>query len=673
MKQFSKISALACRLLLVLFLALGSAGTGLAQKQGQARIDSLEGELQKKTEDTGKVLLLDMLSYEESNYNADAALKYGEEGLALAEKLEWQKGIAQSYNSIGTSYLSLSKTDMAMEYFEKALKINEASGSKLRAAQNLGNIALLCDMKSDLPKALEYLFRALKIFEELKDDNGVAIQLGNIASIYDEGKNFPKAIAYDSMALLQYSKLNDKDGVAMILGNLANAYDDMGRHDKAMQYDNDAIKIYEELGNKAGIARNLGNLSVLYESKKDYYKAMEMAFKALSLDKETGDQRSMAKALANIGSYYLDIFNDPLPLKKDSMVPGNKNACLKLAVDYVQKAITIDAAINELNSLANDYLVLARSQRAAGDYKNAIESFIKHYQLNDSVFSLDSKVKIENLTTEREMGLKNKQLEIDKLEVEKKRNERFFFIAGIGALLIVIFFVYRNFKTERKSNELLSVSNKLLSSEKQKTEDLLLNILPSEVAEELKQTGASAARHFDNVSVIFTDFVDFTGAGEHMSPQELIDELHACFKAFDEITGKYKIEKIKTIGDAYLAVAGLPLADPLHAEHIVNAAIEINEFMMERQIKMGNRTFGIRIGIHSGSVVAGIVGVKKFAYDIWGDTVNTAARMEQNSEPGRINISETTYELVRNKFACEYRGEIEAKGKGMLKMYYVSA
>ena len=219
---------------------------------------------------------------------------------------------------------------------------------------------------------------------------------------------------------------------------------------------------------------------------------------------------------------------------------------------------------------------------------------------------------------------------------------------------------------------MLTRNNKLLGKEKKRSEDLLLNILPGEVATELKDTGTSAARHFDNVTVLFTDFVDFTQAGERMSPQALIDELHTCFKAFDDITTKHNVEKIKTIGDAYLAVAGLPTADPQHAAHVVKAAIDINTFMQDRLAKLGNSTFEIRIGIHSGPVVAGIVGVKKFAYDIWGDTVNTAARMEQNSDGGKINISATTYELVKDKFSCEYRGEIDAKGKGMLKMYYIN-
>jgi class 3 adenylate cyclase len=170
---------------------------------------------------------------------------------------------------------------------------------------------------------------------------------------------------------------------------------------------------------------------------------------------------------------------------------------------------------------------------------------------------------------------------------------------------------------------------------------------------------------------MFTDFVNFTQASEKMNPQQLIDELHTCFKAFDEIIGKYNIEKIKTIGDAYLAVSGLPVPDALHAEHIVSAAIEIREFMRSRQQQMGDNTFQVRIGIHSGSVVAGIVGVIKFAYDIWGDAVNIAARMEQSSEAGKINISAPTYELVKDKFLCTYRGKIEAKNKGEIDMYFI--
>lgn len=248
----------------------------------------------------------------------------------------------------------------------------------------------------------------------------------------------------------------------------------------------------------------------------------------------------------------------------------------------------------------------------------------------------------------------------------------------LGPLIVVYlsmqFFVksvIRDGRLLQENNVLLSKTLDALKTEKQKSDDLLLNILPGEVADELKVRGVTTAKQFDHVTVLFTDFVNFTQASERMNPQQLVDELHTCFKTFDEITGKYSIEKIKTVGDAYLAAAGLPVSDSDHAENVVRASIEIARFMNERFASSGGSTFNIRIGIHSGPVVAGIVGVKKFAYDIWGDTVNTAARMEQNSEPGKINVSETTHELVKDKFNFTYRGEIEAKGKGQMKMYFV--
>ncbi len=208
-----------------------------------------------------------------------------------------------------------------------------------------------------------------------------------------------------------------------------------------------------------------------------------------------------------------------------------------------------------------------------------------------------------------------------------------------------------------------------LRTEKQKSDDLLLNILPAEIAEELKETGRSEARLYNEVSVLFTDFVDFTQMAESLSPAALVAEIDECFKAFDGIIDTHGLEKIKTVGDAYIAVSGMPVENPAHARDVIAAALEIGEFMQART--EAHATFGIRLGVHSGPVVAGIVGVKKFAYDIWGDTVNTAARMEQHSEPGRINISAATYALVKDEFRCSYRGELEAKHKGKMGMYFV--
>ncbi|MBL4586976.1 MAG: adenylate/guanylate cyclase domain-containing protein [Flavobacteriales bacterium] len=224
------------------------------------------------------------------------------------------------------------------------------------------------------------------------------------------------------------------------------------------------------------------------------------------------------------------------------------------------------------------------------------------------------------------------------------------FIAGL--------FLYSEISRRKAREEMLKA--------KKRSDDLLLNILPEETATELKETGTSPARLYDSATVLFTDFKGFTAASERVSPQELLEELNEYFMRFDVIMERHGLEKIKTIGDAYMAAGGLPTSNSTHAVDVVNAALEIRDFMVSR--KDG---FEIRIGIHTGPVVAGIVGIKKFAYDIWGDTVNTASRMESSGEVGKVNVSETTYNLVKDQFTCEYRGEIEAKGKGKVKMFFV--
>ena len=213
-----------------------------------------------------------------------------------------------------------------------------------------------------------------------------------------------------------------------------------------------------------------------------------------------------------------------------------------------------------------------------------------------------------------------------------------------------------------------------LQSEKEKTDELLLNILPLDIARELKEKGYAEAQKYESVSVLFTDFKGFSIIAEKMSAAELVAEIDYCFKEFDRIIQKYGIEKIKTIGDAYMVVGGLPVTNTTHALDVINAGIEIRDFIEEHKksmIAQNKPIFEVRIGIHTGNVVAGIVGLKKFAYDIWGDTVNVAARMESSSEAGKINISGATYQLVKDHFKCTYRGKIKAKNKGEVDMYFV--
>jgi class 3 adenylate cyclase len=204
----------------------------------------------------------------------------------------------------------------------------------------------------------------------------------------------------------------------------------------------------------------------------------------------------------------------------------------------------------------------------------------------------------------------------------------------------------------------------------------LLNILPAEIAEELKTKGEAAARNFDTVSILFTDFKEFTQTSEKMSATALVAEINTCFKAFDDICSEHHIEKIKTIGDAYMAAGGLPVADEHAALNTVLAGLDMAKFIVKRRAERqaeGKLGFEMRVGIHTGPVVAGIVGVKKFQYDVWGDTVNTASRLEGSGEVGKVNVSQNTYELLKHlpTLSFESRGKIQVKGKGEVDMYFV--
>jgi class 3 adenylate cyclase len=271
----------------------------------------------------------------------------------------------------------------------------------------------------------------------------------------------------------------------------------------------------------------------------------------------------------------------------------------------------------------------------------------------------------------QDVVLAAKQVELD---AQKARNSLYIIIAAISLSLLSIIVVL--FLGRQKTLRDLAEKNKIIEEEKRKSDELLLNILPEEVMQELKAHGRTQARNYAKASVLFADIKNFTSISERLSPDELIEGLDAYFERFDKVIEKYNIEKIKTIGDAYVCAGGVPTKSEDNAFDVVQAALdfrdEIDKLRKERTAQ-GKIPFEFRIGIHTGQLVAGVIGLKKFAYDIWGDTVNMAARMQEAGEPGKINVSGATYEIVKQKFACVHRGKLEAKNKGEIDMYYVES
>lgn len=295
-------------------------------------------------------------------------------------------------------------------------------------------------------------------------------------------------------------------------------------------------------------------------------------------------------------------------------------------------------------------------------------------QIRTSMLLLEQKSKLDSVVYSNRldsMSVQNWNLALSEAETKNK-----FYIAALFALVLLAGGSLFSFVRARQHSKVMEEKNKTIREEQERSENLLLNILPALVADELKKNGSTQAQYYDDVSVLFADFVGFSKIAEQLKPQQLVTELDTAFKAFDEIIARYNLEKIKTIGDAYMCAGGLVQGakNGNQLRDMVSAAREMQSWLAawnaDREAK-GKPRFDARIGIHRGPVVAGVVGSKKFAFDIWGDTVNIAARVEQASEGGKINISGKAFEIVKTFAPCQYRGKISAKNKGEIDMYFV--
>ena len=427
---------------------------------------------------------------------------------------------------------------------------------------------------------------------------------------------------------LEFSKNNkDKLSIGFTYRDLGGLEFKKGNYEKAIEYLKTSLEIFRSKKKLGGYSSILKKISESYEAIGNTNEALRYYKQAKSLDDSLINTSTIREVAIKEATF--------------NYTKDQELSALKLK----DKAVAIEL-LNNKNELQE--LVLR---------KNELESI----ENNKSIQLLSQQDSLKSFTIRQ-----SKAKEVIAL-VESRRQKNIIWSIIMGLLLLTIFSIFMVQIVEEQKSQ--------VEKEKQRSEELLLNILPKEVVEELKTKGESEAKLIDEVTVLFTDFKGFTALSERLSPKELIRDLHECFSAFDKIIQKHGLEKIKTIGDAYMAAGGLPIPNSTHAIDVVSAAKEIKEFIDQIKIqKIANNQpfFEIRIGVNTGPVVAGIVGVKKFQYDIWGDTVNTAARMESSGEIGKVNISETTYELIKDQFKCEYRGEVEAKGKGMLKMYFVN-
>lgn len=504
-------------------------------------------------------------------------------------------------------------------------------------------------LRGEYDLALKADFKSLELALEMGNAAAIGssyIEIGNVYSLNGHSEN---AELYYGKGVEILRQENNPSALAQALFNAGDEYVRIGKLELAEAYTLEAERIFNDTDFQMGRAYSFGNLGRIYAGYGKEDVAEEYLNKAMTILKDLEAYDAIAEFLISLADIY------------------SENGDNARALAYTNRSLNVSRANGLKEYISNANLKLSELYEKVGDTTKSFLAYKEHIAYRDSVRNIQSIREMANLRTN--FVVSQKQAEVDLLNQEKK-NQKTIAISSIVAMVLIMLLALGLYRR----NRFIKRTNLIIEKEKNRSERLLRNILPEETARELKETGKVKAKKFESVSVLFTDFVGFTHYAENLSPENLVKSVDYYYSKFDEIVEKFSLEKIKTVGDSYMCAAGVPFPVNDHAVKIVYAALEIIEFMEHsRKEETINRiNFSIRIGINSGPIIAGVVGNKKFAYDVWGDAVNIASRMESTSEVGKINISENTYQMVKHIFNCEYRGEIDVKNKGRMKMYFVT-
>ncbi|MBK9249524.1 MAG: tetratricopeptide repeat protein [Ignavibacteria bacterium] len=561
------------------------------------------------------------------------ALEYYEKALPIFDEIGEKLFKANALNSIGNVYLHLSDYAQALTYYQKSLAIDEEIGSKDGVARNLGNLGSVYRNLSDYPQALTYFQKALAIYEEIGSKDGIATNLGNIGLVYGNLSDNQQALTYYQKALAIYQEIGSKHGIATNLCNVGLVYENLSDYPQALTYFQKALAIFEEIGSKEGIANNLGNIGLVYGNLSDNQQALTYLQKALAIFEEIGSKKGIANNIGNIGVLFAnDEFDGYDPTKAEEMM---------------LKAMAIDEEIGEKRHLYHVHKSLAYLYKVEKRWEECQMHYEKFYTLEKEVQSEDAHKQAGLMEQRRQAAEREKEIELAKAAAAAKLNA---------------------------------------------TTTLLHRVLPESIATRMIAGEKDIADYFTSVTILFADIAGFTPISAGMPAYVVVRFLNYVFGTFDAIMKRHGCEKIKTIGDGYMAVAGAPIECADHAGRMALAALEMQEDIRLPEEFMeylpAGTDFGIRIGLHTGSVVGGVIGDERFVYDIYSDAVNTAARMESHGEPDKIHVSEEFKQAYllgagQNGGAImspvspmslhfQERGEMHIKGKGMMKTYFLT-
>ena len=645
------------RALLIGWLLMGLVAQVWGGPPG-GRVDSLVRVLQVAADDAARQRVLLELAYEYSLSKPREGQRYAKQALALARTRGDAAGLTKIYLQLGQLASNENDIEEARGWYEKALALARTRGDSVAMGVSQANLANYYCNTGDNRKALDLAFAVTRGGARPGRERAMVLAYTVIGRVHDLQGDRLRARAYYLKALAAAGP-EDAGARESSLFNLGLVSATLDSPAAALRYFERSGEIARQEGDTGQLGLVfLGKGQVYEQNLRDLPRAVAHYRQGLEVFRRIGDSVNLAQAALAVAVV------QRLQGRAGAAVPLLEEA---LGIARRSGVAPVQLAVQE---------ELHANAEARGDLAKALAHYRAYVKLNDSLRNSENDRHLAQLESQYEFAEKNKKIallsaerRVQEKQVALQRLVTYGLLVGLVLVLGVVALLWQRYRLIRKTS-------RVVEAEKQRSEELLLNILPAEMAQELKETGHARARHHELVTVLFGDVENFTHLAERLPPEQLVSALDAYFVAFDRISERLGLEKIKTIGDAYMLAGGLREGEGAEPAAVVRAALAMQaaagELRQEREAA-GEPWFRLRIGIHTGPVVAGIVGIKKFAYDIWGDTVNTAARMEQAGEPGRINISEATYELVRERFVCVPRGRVAAKNKGEVAMYFVES
>jgi class 3 adenylate cyclase/Tfp pilus assembly protein PilF len=693
----------------------------MAQSQTQHSIDSLHTLLQSAKEQERSVLLSALSGFIETDKPQEAK-ELALQAIASAQKNTnlYDEAVAEIHLSAALRHLGRSAEALAasLRSVEKAFHLPPTQANKEVLAKSNAQAAINYRASAKYDSMLFYANQSLALYDELHDRAGHASLLVTLSYIYWNVGKYAQGMEFGLQALRTYEELGYKPQIARTLNIIGLIYRTLGDHAKALDYFQQCLALRRALNDNEGTGVAMSNIGAVYKNLKQYDSAMKYFENYLLITQSLHIKQGLAIASLNIGSVQRlqgklrqALYTHKLALSYNTELGDKRGTAqsmseigadlratgkFKESVQYLERSIALADSIGAKNIVKDSYAELSQTLASLGEFERAYFVQMKFDALNSTLITenRDQIIAIQN-RHDRERSERERQMQEERIQ---QQNVLLNVMVGLLVFLILVGFVMvRLYRKQKRSEVELREKNSIIEKERelsdtlnrnlaqtlyaleheQATSDrLLLNVLPESIAERMKAGETTIADHFESVTVLFADLVGFTSLASRMNPVQVVEILDSLFSTFDALAQLHGVEKIKTIGDAYLAVCGVPRAVENHTENIAAFALDmcsaVSDFGRQLQTTGEAVQLEVRIGIHVGEVVAGVIGKKKFSYDLWGDTVNTASRMESHGDGGKIHVSEEVFLKLNDKFTFEERGEIEVKGKGVMRTWFLT-